>query len=270
LVVLWSEENGSGTNQAKQRLYDLDLGESNVSQRLASHPVVSDSVIAGPRHTTVATGNFTGSEFEHVVAAWSGPDASITVVVPHIDSATLDWTEASRLTVDAPAAVSQGSDLRLATGDLTGQGVRDEFALGYQDADGALHIRIYGFPENSLDPFLIDSISEDTVAAGLEAWDLVAGDFDGDGHENLALLFIEPRGGSDWSLVAKIYTVTESGAVVAGPAVDVLPRPDFSFTSLDVSGAAGDFDSDAAIEFAVGITFAQDATEPDTYIYPST
>lgn len=267
LVLVWSEDDGSGTSFVNQRIYDLDLVQSDLSQRLAPKSVQADSIITGRRRIAVATGNFTGSSREHFVGAWTGPDGSITVAVPDLDAESLGWSDASHLTVNGPIAATAGAKLRLATGDFVGEGMRDEFVLGFQGDDGAIHLHVFGFAENSLDPELLGAINDEAVTAGHEAWDVVTGDFDGDSDDDLALLFIKPGDPPNWAVTAKIYSIGQNGSVVPGPVAEVFPRPGFQYSQVDLSGAAGDFDDDAAVEFAVAFTFAQDDPEPDTYLY---
>ena len=267
LALVWSEDDGTGTNFSRQRIYDLNLGEDNVSQRLAPGPIQIDSIVANPRRMAVTTGDYTGSNFENFVAAWSGLDQTITVIVPAIDPETFGWTSTSRLTVDGPTSTAQGAKIRLASGDFTGEDTRDEFVLGFRGDDDTIHLQFFGFPESGLEPEMLGSINDEPVVTDFEAWDLAAGDFDGDGDEDLALLFMKPDGLGSWSIAAKIYSLDGEGSVVPGPTAEVFPEPNFTYSQVDIAAAAGDFDADPSIEISVAFTFAQDDPAPDTYLY---
>ncbi|MFQ5633131.1 MAG: hypothetical protein ACE5I1_30555, partial [bacterium] len=44
-----------------------------------------------------ATGDFNGDGLDDLAAAWEGPNRSVTLYIPHIDGASLSWSDATRV-----------------------------------------------------------------------------------------------------------------------------------------------------------------------------
>ena len=93
LIMIWSQGDDQSSQFCYQRIYDLDLTHpGGVDSTLRKKPIYIDSAIVGNKNMAVATGNFLGGSFKHFVAAWQGPNNTVTVSVPEIVSGTLSWT----------------------------------------------------------------------------------------------------------------------------------------------------------------------------------
>ncbi|NND73086.1 MAG: T9SS type A sorting domain-containing protein [Rhodothermales bacterium] len=271
MILLWTEDMEQGTSDEHMnlRMYDLDLAESDLSLRLAQKPIQTDSIVAGNRRVAVAAGNFLGGEFKHFVGAWTGQDDSITIVVPDVDAETLSWTDAERLSIPGPISTSQYAKLRLATGDFLGTDMHDEFVVAYESEDGTINLHVYEFSSGSLTPSALGTIADEAALTGsTSGWDIVTGDFDGDGFHEILLTWITDAGTSNWSVQAKVYDIDSEGNIIPMASTEVDPGPPFSFTSAVLSAASGDFDSDPSLEVAVAFAFStSDISNPDTYLY---
>jgi hypothetical protein len=271
LVMIWNQGPNVSAQSCYQRIYKLDLTQpAGVDSTLVPKPLQVDSAISGRQRLAVASGNFLGGEYKNFVAAWSGPGDSVTVAIPHIQPGTLSWTNAERFSVPGLAPFGSKTKIHVAAGDFYGN-EQDEFALAFEGADTAIHLMLYSFDQGSLVPHLRGSIHDERAMApgtNLDNWDLVTGDFDGDGYQDIALLFVKPLTGGDWGLYAKIYSVDDQGDLVPKGSQEIFHRPAYTVTDVNVSGASGDFDADAALEIAFGFSFFQgDQSGPDTYVY---
>jgi hypothetical protein len=198
------------------------------------------------------------------------PGNAVDVAVPHIQSGTLSWTDASRITVPGLTTLGSKRKIHLVSGDFFGNR-QDEFVLAYHGADTTIHLQIFSFNPGSLDPQPGGSINDERTmpsASNLDNWDIVAGDFDSDGYDDTALLFVKPLGGSNWEMYAKLYAVDEQGNLIPKASQEVFPRPAYPITDVNVVGASGAFDQDAALEVAFGFSFFQgEQSGFDTYVY---
>jgi hypothetical protein len=217
----------------------------------------------------VATGNFLGDKYKHLVAAWEGPGNTVSVSVPQIEAGTLSWTDASHITVPGLASLGANRKIHVATGDFFGNR-QDEFVLAYHAADTTIHLQVFSFEPGNLEPQPRGSVNDErtmTPGSNLDNWDIATGDFDSDGYDDIALLFVKPLEGSSWSIYAKLYTVDDQGNLIAKGSQEIFRDPGYPINDVNLAGAAGALDGDAALELSVAFCFSQDESEPDTYMY---
>jgi hypothetical protein len=269
LIMIWSE--GLGSNQfCNQRIYDLDLTHpGGVDSTLIKKPLSVDSAITGGKRLAVATGNFLGGSFKHFVAAWEGPNNSVTISVPEIQSTTLSWTNSNRLSIPGLSPTGK-KKIHVETGNFYGNS-QEEFVVAFQGADTSVHLQLYSFNPGSLIPQQRGSINDEKTrppGSSQDNWDIVSGDFDSDGLVDIALLFVKPLGGTNWSLFVTVYSIDENGDFIRKSTQEVFQKPTYSVNEINVDGVAGAFDADAGLEIAFGFAFFQNE-EPgnDTYVY---
>ena len=269
IVLVWSQ---GPVSTARQKIYDLSL-QGNVFQ-LDPKPAQTEGEIAGNKKLAVAAGNFSGGPYKHFVTAWAGPGDSIKIAVPWIDADSLSWADASRLTVPGPLKSVSGSintKIHLVAGDFFGDN-RDEFVLGYEGADTAIHLQVFSFDSGSLDPQAMGEIHDQRIFLAssplLDNWDIAAGDFDGDGRDEIALALVTPAPAASWDMTVAIYSIDDLGNPVAQGSAVVFPKPAYTVGELNVVVTAGDFDIYADDEIALGFCFYQgDQPGNDTYLY---
>ncbi len=271
LIMIWGQGPSQNDQSIYQRIYDLNLTHpGGVDSTLVSKPVQIDSSITGNKRLAVATGNFLGDKLKHVVAAWAGPGNSVSISVPHIQAGTLSWQNASRLSMPGLAPFGANKKIHVAAGDFFGNR-QDEFVLAYHGADTTIHLQVFSFNPGDLAPQPRGSLNDERMmppGSNLDNLEIVTGDFDSDGYDDIALLFVKPTlGGSNWSLYAKIYTVDDQGNLVPKASLEVFQRPAYSVTNVNLAGASGALDRDSALEIAFGFCFAQEESGPDTYLY---
>jgi hypothetical protein len=267
LIMIWSEGMDQSNQFCYQRILDLDLTHpGGVDSTLIKKPLNIDSTITGHKKLAVATGNFLGGSFKHFVAAWEGEDTSITIVVPEIESGTLSWGNSNRLSLYGRTPF--GTKIDVKTGDFYGNR-QDEFVVGFQGPDSTIHIQLFSFDQGILIPQQQGSIHDEKIHfLGGDDWDIVVGDFNSDGFDDIALLFVKPLGSGNWSLYVKIYTVDENGNLLPQTSHEVFQKPAWAVTGIITDGAPGAFDTDASMEIAFAFCLNQETqTEPDTYVY---
>ena len=269
LIMVWNQGPNQSSQFCYQRIYDLNLLQpGGPDSALIKKPIYIDSTISGNYSLAVATGNFLGGSFKHFVAAWEGPNNSVTVSVPEIESGTLSWTTSNIITLTGHR--SNGiTNIHVETGNFIGDR-RDEFVVAFQGVDTTVHLQLCSFSNGTLVPELEGSINDERtmIDASLNNWDIVAGDFDSDGYDDIALLFVKPLTGSNWSLAITIYSMTDNGEFIRKSSQEVFQQPAYQVNIINVDGTAGAFDGDAGLEIAFGFSFFQ-GEEPgnDTYAY---
>jgi hypothetical protein len=269
LVMVWSQGPSGSTESCYQRVYDLNTGSAGgLDSALVREPLHGDSAIAASHDLAVASGDFLGGAVKDFVATWEGPGDSVTVIVPEMQPGVLSWSAVHRLSVPGLAPFGTNPKVRVVTGDYFGDH-QDEFILAFEGADTTIHLELFSFSPGSLVPHPVSEINDEHAmppSTNLDAWDIVSGDFDGDGYADLALLSIKPGAGSDWSFNVKLYTVDDQGQFVPKASKVLLQKPGYAVLRAAVSGASGDFDTDATLELAAGVSFMTNQAGPDTYI----
>ncbi len=270
LVMIWSQGESTVNQFCYQRIYDLDLtNPGGVDSTLVKKPLHIDSSITGNKILAVASGNFLNKDCKNMVTAWESGDNTIRVSVPDIDSAALAWTNTNELTLSGFATVPKNK-IHLETGNFFGN-LQDEFIVAYQGEDTTIHLQLCSFNPGSLVPQLRGNINDESTLPSqfyLNNFDIVAGDFDSDGYDDIALLYLKPVGANNWALWINIYTIDSNGNFTRKSSKEVFEEPAYNVTEINIDGIAGSFDNDAEMEVAYGFSFFQgEQTGTDTYVY---
>ena len=272
IILLNSQTLGSNPDNQniKSRVFDIDLFQINPDTKLVPKPVQTDSIITGNKRMAVTTGNYLGEQFKHLVAAWAGANNSIKIMIPQINSGSLSWSSVNRYSLNnamLPFTRSPKTQIRLTSGNYSGD-KKEEFVLGYIGADSTVKLKMFTV-NNSLVPVLGDSISnEKTVinSSGLDAFDIVSGDFDGDGYQEIGLIFVK-KNTSGWTVSVRIYDVSASGNFISKGTANLFSQPAYNITNIQISASAKDFNYDAVDEIAAGYAFTHaNTSQPGTYI----
>ena len=270
LIMIWSEGVNSNNQNLHQRIYDLDLtNPGGPDSTLTRKPLQIDSSITGNKYLAVASGNFLDGEYKHLVTAWETADNIVRVSVPEIDSATLSWTNTNELTLNG-FATFQKNKIHVATGNFFGN-AQEEFVVAFQGADTTIHLQLCSFNPGSLVPQLQGNINDEPsyqASLFLNNFDVVTGDFNSDGYDDIALLFLKQESPNNWGLWITIYTIDSNGNFVRRSSKRVFEEPAYYVSEVDIDGAAGSFDNDAEMEIAYGFSFFQgEQGGNDTYVY---
>ena len=274
IILINSQTLGSDpTHQTMRgRIIDYDYNQSNLDLRLVPKSIQNDSIVTDSKRMDVASGNFQGSRFKHMIAAWTGTGNSIRISVPQIESGSLTWPSANRLTIpNAVLYVTTGqrkSKVRIVTGNFYGDH-KDEAVVGYVAKDSSIKIKLINV-STGLVPAQGDSISNEKVIffpPAMDVFDITAGDFDGDGYDEIGLVFVKRQGLSNWSMSVRIYKLNSSGQFVSKGTRDIMNQPLFNVTEIQISAAAKDFNYNAADEIVAGYVLVNNVQNgPEAFI----
>ena len=227
ILLLWSNEENTGTRY--QTVYDyLNLNNPNpdVPNELRASDTQSVSSGSVPQNESaldVISGDFDDDGRDDYVAVWEGPDRSIEMIAPALDRAALVWTEPHLTTIAPSGSLMESSEfertIRLASGDFDDDRA-SEFLLAYFGADSTLEISLYALDAHAprqLSSFRepafkhLDSRGPNTPYRSSRWFDVNAGDFDGDGTDEViavgATAFSCSFNLGCWNVVARVYDV---------------------------------------------------------------
>ena len=228
------------------------------------------------------SGDFNGDGYDNIIAAWETKDSSINIVVPkNIDKNSLTWNDQNSLTLTNvlyPNAGFSAHKLKLVKGFFDGD-PEPEFALAYWNKDGNIEIRVYDVDPNTLMPVEKASIADvynDPSLNNSGIYDIAAGDFDGDGRDEIVLVNYTERSDHDWNISAKIYDYVENNGnftlVPKGEKNDYFTNNDFfdSYHHInDLLVGAGDFKDNTLDQFVVDFVLYRSGSETYNKMLPA-
>lgn len=226
------------------------------------------------------TGDFNGDGLDDIISAWETSDNSINIVIPEIDK-NLTWNDENVLKLSNvlyPSPDFNSERFKLIKGFFDNDS-EPEFALAFWNSDGNIEIRIYDVDPNSLNPVqkaLIDDEFMDPALNNSGLYDIAAGDFDGDLHDEIVLIGYEEINDNTWSLYSKIYDYVENaGNFSLVPKV----KKDNFFTSADffdpyhkvnsLAAAAGCFKNNTLDQFVVNFVLYRNGSETYNKLLPA-
>lgn len=229
ILLLWADPENEGTRV--QTIYDYlnfnnpDPEVPNELSAQETQTISSDAPLENDNALDAITGDFDGDGLDDYVAVWEGPDRSIEMIIPDLDRTNLQWTASNHVTVAEAGSLVEHSDfnrlLRLAAADFDDDR-GSEFLLAYWRADAALQIELYDATpalaprllSTFRDPEVIRHAMPDVpraVARSSRWFDVNAGDFDGDGTDEVIVataLELECAFNSGcWSVFVRVYDV---------------------------------------------------------------
>ncbi len=228
------------------------------------------------------TGDFNGDGYDNIIAAWETKDSSINIVVPkNIDKSSLTWNDENSLTLTNvlyPNANFSAHRFKLIKGFFDGD-PEPEFALAFWNKDGNIEIRVYDVDPNTLMPVekaKIADVYNDPSLDNDGIYDIAAGDFDGDGRDEIVLVNYTERSDHDWNISAKIYDYVEnSGSFSLVPKAekdDYFTQNDFydSYHHInDLLVATGDFKNNTLDQFVVDFVLYRSGSETYNKMLPA-
>lgn len=176
-----------------------------------------------------ATGDLNADGQDNIVAAWQGPNRTVTVMVPQIDTTNLQRTGAWYDTVQdygVPKifnAPSGGHNIvRVATGRFDATAAK-EFVVAYcadtgSSKGGPIQLVFYKMIQGTPTPVDSIKVGDAIVTSSTKSisgsfgssttkttlFDMTVGDFNGDGIDEVAVMDIESGGYNKWNLMAHI------------------------------------------------------------------
>ncbi len=213
-----------------------------------------------------ATGDLNADGQDNIVAAWQGPNRTVTVMVPQIDTTNLQRTGAWYGTVQdygVPKIFNAPSGdhniIRVATGHFD-EDPAEEFVVAYCADNGSSDrgpVQLVFYKMINGTPAPVDSIKVGSVLLSPNSkttlFDIAVGDFDGDGVDEVAVMNIKPSGINKWYLMAHIVRknkvtghwedyIDSQTPVAKGYKLDINVHTGEEITQLSL--AAGDYYGD--------------------------
>jgi hypothetical protein len=185
LVLQYAPTSGIQVHQ----LYDFpsDLNPSVTCQQSTNDTLK----IARNRNMDVATGDINGDNNDDIISAWQIANHSIALSIPNIRQDTLAWSTNQIILIDS----ADDSGVRIITGHFDNR-YKKRFVLAFNGMDGRLHIQLYKsdnlFKIEKVSEITYDTLQISNTEFGLKLWDIAAGDFDGDGLDELVTINPQP------------------------------------------------------------------------------
>jgi len=287
IALFWRNSNEG--NIAKHQIFDYYGNSGQYFIDSAAHGVYSGDLgtsdnghyIATPYGTI--TGDFNSDGYDNIVAAWEASDSSILIVVPkNINKSSLTWNDENALKLTDVLYPNPNSyathRFKLIKGFFDGD-PEPEFALAFWNKDGNIEIRVFDVDPNTLMPLEKASIADvfnDPALNNPGIYDIAAGDFDGDGRDEIVLVNYTERDDNDWNISTKIYDYVENnGSFTLVPKAskdDFYTSNDFfdSYHHInDLLVATGDFKDNTLDEFVVDFVLYRNDSETYNKMLPA-
>jgi len=244
----------------RQTIFDYNVSAQELDS-LFSNYECDDNGIRGSKDIDLIIGNFNSDLYDDVAVAWEGPDQSLLLMIPHIDTLTLGCSDKYVSKTDTMILCSGShTKIRLAVGNFD-LDPDDEFILAYLDKEDKINILLYD-TNSGLVPSVRCMITDHLLDTGMDfpaRFDIAAGEFDGDGVDELIFVCVQPPE-SNWSICCTIYDYDyesdEFVKKIAGGKAFL--KPSVNNYDMDrLSIAAGDIDGDNLDEAVLGFELAQ-------------
>ena len=286
LTLFWRNSNDGYV--AKHQVLDYFGNSGQYYLDSAARGVYSGNLGAGengyyPGTTFGAiSGDFNGDGYDNIIGAWETKDSSINIVVPkNIDKSSLTWNDENSLTLTNvlyPKAGFSAHRFKLIKGFFDGD-PEPEFAIAFWNKDGKIEIRVYDVDPNTLMPVekaKIADVYNDPSLNNSGIYDITAGDFDGDGRDEIVLVNYTEHSENDWSISSKIYDYVENnGSFTLVPKAnkdDFYTAADFNNSSYrinDLLVAAGDFKNNTLDQFVIDFVLYNNSSETYNKLLPA-
>lgn len=268
-LIITPGDPESGAADVFLKVFDangtIDNGWLEVANgTLAGASPVSDPE-TDPGTLDAVGGDFNGDGLDEVVFAYEGANREVILYFPDLKGSNLIGAQAIRfnmLSDGALPALADSNDreasrfIRLIAGEFDGD-EGEELALGWVAETGVLQLAIVDIEAS---PRVVASIAAeglDPFSNGFRStressrFDLIAGDFNDNGRDELMLLAARPSESLGWGLEAEVYAVSEgeTGLEITlegntSEPIESVP-PNNNDTLLRMAAGAGDFNGDA-------------------------
>ncbi len=228
-IVIVTGTNGHATIKIIDANGDVTAGGlTEVNSQTIESPW---GIFGNTEQVDIATGDFNGDGFDEFIGVWPGPDSTITMYIPEMDPATFSWTNATRKSVQDDGFPKLKEEttfplrgwIRMVTGQFDDDN-EPEFVVAYwaetDDPDGgSIQIILYDtdgtliprprahIANRKLSPFIANAGRN--LREG-SRFDIATGDFNGDGTDEIVLVYVEPgplssSGTAGWKMSVSIY-----------------------------------------------------------------
>lgn len=275
ISMLWGE--GDSGISAIESIYEIDNNGINLEH------LTGQSGITGNGHLSIATGDFNGDGNETFIAAWEIENENNEPVLHYyfptdMNGSSLSWNNVNEWGV-ANLYAEEGAgktfrQMKLVTGDFDGD-LKDEFVMSFHNGLGKLRLLYFDIDETMTANYIMDFMEDDLPNDNkiyASQFDVAVGDFNWDGREDLAVVAATAHTNGNLS-GAKLSILTidnNENPVFNRRLVHIFPYPGFSFNSINMGVAAGDFSNDhLGHEIAVAFRWhrTNDDSGDDTFLY---
>ncbi|MCB2230336.1 T9SS type A sorting domain-containing protein [bacterium] len=218
----------------------------------------------------VTTGDFTGDGFDDIVYAYFDPtvssyDNDVRILMPTGMNGSLSYSGTMEFTIPGLCLGSvfflDYIPFRLCAGNFDDDPARELVIAYWNISNYRITIRIYDIDEYHM-PTLTASVDADRLAPWLEdaaRFDIVTGDLNGDGTDELVLAGIDSVSANDWRVYVRALSVNAAAGTITPRAKEYLYQYDPPGTANGegdfierIAVTTGDFDGDRREEVAVG------------------
>ncbi|MDX2133669.1 MAG: T9SS type A sorting domain-containing protein [Saprospiraceae bacterium] len=283
VLLLWNESgSNSGTRRREVRFYDFNPGGSTLTASGALTENGAEQAAFEEGAPDIATGFFFGAgqgAVEGVAMAWRGGNNQVFLEVGRPQALYSGANDYPRSRIAAAKALQAPANrffpqISVCSGNFFGDDA-DEVVLAYSAADGNIAIELYRAAQSGNNisvtlgaqftgPVYAGPSSNSTKSVIL---DVVSGDFDADGLDELAVVWIKPN----LTLAVNVYRVNAAGTAISAVSSQDVFQATFAHNAINLAAVAGDFnDAFVGDELAIGIRWsdANSSNFGDTRLYP--
>ena len=288
IAMFWQSSDSGDKDIARHQIFDYYGNSGQYYIDSAARGAYTGDLGAsdnGGYHSTfdAITGDFNGDGYDNIVAAWEGQDSSIIIVIPkNIDKKTLSWNDENKLILSDVLYPDQSNftdhRFKLIKGYFDND-PEPEFALAFWNKEGNIEIRIFDVDPNTLVPTQKASIADvynDPKLNNHGIFDIAAGDFDGDGRDEIVLVNYIERNENDWNISAKIYDYADNNGsfslIPKATKDDFYTQNDFFdhyHRINDLLVATGDFKENTLDQFVVDFVLYRSGSETYNKLLPA-
>lgn len=255
IFIIWMDNAGYSNSNIYQKVYGFDYNNQiqSTDSAITKTLKMEDDRTGGGAYVDVAKGKFNVGPRDQVVSVWGGDvfgNSMINIMIPQFDTSATMWTNSIQ---DSIVSDVQNDRIYVKTLDIDGDSL-DEYLVSFLDIQDSIHFYLYDV-DSTFQSTLIATFSDEKVVSDFSyqfvRYSIETADFNGDGTEELALIYVDsPLSSVLFEVKIKVYDFDNDSFISQGEDEFLIPYNN-PLQEFVMASAEGNFNENNKRELVV-------------------